>query len=159
DPRRDNYARRAVPTFVELETVVGRLQVDFARTRGTRARFRDEAGGGIDCAGSADRDEEIALAERAADLVHMQGHLAEPHDVRPKTSNATTIGTGVAFRKVAAARRNVVAELAADLKQFAVHMDNAPRARALVQIINVLRHECEASSHRLERRFETRKRE
>ena len=52
------------------------------------ARVADEAGGRIDRARGADRDEQVGLAQRGVDLVHPVGHLAEPDDVGPQRARA-----------------------------------------------------------------------
>src|SRR3546814_5177205 len=53
-------------------------------------RLGDEAGRGIDIAGSADGDEKVAVSERLVDAVHLQRHLAEPDDVRAQRTDGPT---------------------------------------------------------------------
>src|SRR3546814_5437452 len=53
-------------------------------------RLGDEAGRGIDIAGSADGDEKVAVSERLVDAVHLPRHLAEPDAVRAQRTVGPT---------------------------------------------------------------------
>src|SRR5207253_5662523 len=66
-PLRYQLAGLASPALVEQVTADARLEVDLQRPRAAMARGLDEACCGVDRAGRADRDEQVAALERFVD--------------------------------------------------------------------------------------------
>jgi hypothetical protein len=126
--------------FVEQGLVAGRLDIelDGARPALLAADMHDEAGGGIDLARGADRQEEAAALQDGVDLVHVQRHLAEPHDVWPELAHGLAVGADRLRREVDVGLEHLVAIHAANLAVAAVHVDDVLRARHLVQRVDVL---------------------
>ena len=98
----------------------------------------DEAGGGIDVAAGADRDEQIARANARVDLLHPIGHLAEPDDVRPHAPGLLHVPHDQIDREIRLPGLLRAAMRAQRLQDLAMHVDEVPRARPLVQRIDVL---------------------
>src|SRR3546814_6047994 len=85
DEGRHLDAGPAIAPLVEQRIALRRLEVQLHRVGvAVGMRLGDEAGRGIDIAGSADGDEKVAVSERLVAAVHLQRHLAEPDDVRAK---------------------------------------------------------------------------
>src|SRR3546814_9133844 len=85
-------------------------------------RLGDEAGRGIDIAGSADGDEKVAVSERLVDAVHLQRHLAEPDDVRAQRTVGPTGRTEAFARQRLAPGADAATDQTARLQQLAVHV-------------------------------------
>src|SRR6185295_7142359 len=94
DIGRHDLGGGAVDVFVEQGLVAGRLEVqlDGARPRRLAPDMQDEAGRGIDLARGADRQEEAAALQGGVDFVHVERHLAEPHDVWPELAHGLAVG-------------------------------------------------------------------
>lgn len=136
---RQGLARRTVAGLVEGIGVVGRLQVDLAGRDAEAPGLPHVAGGRIDRARRAHRHEQVGLGQRRLDRVAMHRYLAEPDHVRPHPGAGAAGGTRIAPAQIRAPRRDRPAGAAAGLEQFAVHVDDRPRAGPLVQIVDVLR--------------------
>src|SRR3546814_13147414 len=80
-------------------------------------RLGDEAGRGIDIAGSADGDEKVAVSERLVDAVHLQRHLAEPDDVRAQRTVGPTGRTEAFARQRLAPGADAAPDQTADRKR------------------------------------------
>ncbi len=91
--------------------------------------------------GGADSDKEIRLLQRMVNLLHADGHLAKPHHVRAQRRRKLTAGAAIVGGKIAAPINHLSAVGAARLQQLAVHMQHATVARALVQVVDILRHQ------------------
>jgi hypothetical protein len=120
---------------------LARVEVELDAVGTDVAGSLDEAGGGIDRARGADRHEQVAGSNGFVDAVHVIGHLAEPDDVR------TNLAGGAAGRAECPLPHRFrpgkasVAGQAPALLQFAMHVDEALRSGALVQVIDVLGHQ------------------
>src|SRR5882757_844539 len=105
----------------------------------------NEAGSGIDGAGGADDEENGGAVEFAVDGVHVERDFAEPDDVRADSGVA-----GFADGEVIGAFvEGLVGEVfvgtsAAGLEEAAVHVVDAVRAGALVEVVDVLGAKVEA---------------
>lgn len=140
-------ARQALDALVEGARHGAGLEVELHRARAARD-LGDEARGGMDLAAGADRHEEVAAIERGADLVHRERHLAEPHDMRPHAPRAAAGRAGRRDREILLPRRDMAAMAAARLAELAMHVHEAPRACARMQVVDVLRDEQEPARPR-----------
>jgi hypothetical protein len=99
-----------------------------------------KTGGRLDAAGGADRDEDGTIIECAKDLIEIEGSLAKPTDVRADFAPAGAAWNLVGrFVKRGVRERREGTGVATALEEFAVHVENTPRARLLVKIVDVLR--------------------
>ena len=103
----------------------------------------DEAGRGIDGARCADDDHQRGFGDLALDARHFERNLAEEDDVRAQAAAAGAAADLVEARVDGAVfdGRAAALALAAGFGQLAVHVDEIPRAGALVQVVDVLRAE------------------
>src|ERR1017187_7804498 len=106
----------------------------------------DEVRRRIDRSGRADDEHQGCAIDLAPDAIHLEGNLSEEDDVRAEARAA-----GAARHLVQGAVDGVVFDgrtaaflLTAGLGQFAVHMDQALRSGAFVEIVDVLGAEEEA---------------
>ena len=96
--------------------------------------------GGLDAAGGADSDEDGTLVECAKNLLEFKRSFAEPADVRADFASAGAAWNFAGrFVKRGVRERREGTGVATALEEFAVHVENAPRARPLVKIVDVLR--------------------
>ena len=113
----------------------------------------DEARRRVDLAGGADRDEQVAGAERGLDRLEPERHLAEPDDVRSQAAARPAAGAGIRAGQIAPPWQNRGAGRATHLEQLAVHVDQPAAAGALVEVVDVLGHHQDlARPHPLEAR-------
>ena len=106
----------------------------------------DEAGGGVDGAGGADDEHQGGVVDLSANAVHLVGNLTKEDDVGAETASAgaaADIGEARVEGEVWNRWPATVA-LAVGLVQFAVHVEKAAGAGALVEVVDVLRAEKEA---------------
>ena len=82
-----------------------------------------------------------ASPQRLLDLVDIERHLAEPHDMRPHSAGAAAMRTDVGDVEVVEPVAELAAQFATRLQQLAVHMDDVARPGLLVEVVDVLRHE------------------
>jgi len=104
----------------------------------------DEAGGGIDGAGGAYDEEDGGAVELVVDRVHIKGDFAEPDDVWTDggvAGFADGEGFGVFVEGVVG--EALAGAGAAGLEEGAVHVVDAVRAGALVEVVDVLGAEVE----------------
>ena len=141
---RHRPGRRARDALVEGARHRAGLEVDLDGAR-TARDLGDEPRGGVHLPARADRNEEPAAIERLADLVHRQRHLAEPHDMRPHAARAAAGGAWRGGGERLAPGRHVAALRAARLHELAMHVHQPPRARAGMQVVDVLRHQQEVA--------------
>jgi len=106
----------------------------------------DEVRGGIDGAGGADDEHDGYAIDLALNAVHFEGNLAEEDDVRAEARTALAARDFVegAIDGVVGDGRAAALRFAAGLCEFAMHVDEARRAGALVEVVDVLRAEEEA---------------
>jgi hypothetical protein len=98
-----------------------------------------EAGGGVDGARRADRDEQVGDHQRAVDPLHLVRHLAEPDDVRAQLAGGAARRTGGAVAEILLPADTLVAGEAPSGLELAVHVEDAASARALVKVVDILR--------------------
>ena len=127
-----------IAAFVEKDAALARLEVDLERPRAAITRGLDEAGGGIDRARRPDRHEQVALPQRVVDPLHVVRHLAEPDDVGAHLAGRARTTGRPRPRPSACPRKALVARQAPAAGQLAVHVEQPLRARALVQIVDIL---------------------
>ncbi len=137
-PFRDDLARGAVPSVIEYARIVGGLEIELAGSRAETPGDADEARGRVHRTGRADGNEQVGVLKRLLDRLHVQRHFAEPDDIRPERSNGAAIGAAVGDTEVLPPVSFGGTKLAADPKQFTVHVHDLVRAGALMQIVNVL---------------------
>src|SRR5690606_14436159 len=101
--RRHHGGRRPMNMLIEGRSGGFEVQLDGARTGCAGGLV--EAGGGIDIPGGADGDEQVTALQCLGDARHVEGHLAEPHDMRAQVA-----------RGLAAAADGVEAEVLADIE-------------------------------------------
>src|ERR1044072_6376418 len=94
DIGRHDLGGGAVDMFVEQRLAAGWLEIelDGMGARLAAPHVQHEARRRIDLARGADRQEQAAALQGGVDLVHVHGHLAEPHDVRPQLSQRLAVG-------------------------------------------------------------------
>src|SRR5882724_5244056 len=92
----------AVDMFLEQGLVAAGFEVELDGPRAwpVAADMQHEARGGIDLARGADRHEQAAAVQHLIDLVHVHGHLAEPHDVRPELAHGMAMGAHRGWRQI-----------------------------------------------------------
>jgi len=125
-------------TFGERRCVRRLLRSDVDSFR-TTANVRGETSCGFDHPRRAHGYEDRAFVECAEDSIQLERHFAKPADVRSNSTSA--VAAGKLGWKIVGGR--VVkwcsgASIAAALKQFAVHVDDAHRPCLLVQVVHVL---------------------
>src|SRR6185503_11122804 len=124
DIARHHLRGRPVMLLGKMGGALGGLEVELDRVRaGAEDRFLHEAGGGIDVARGADREEQLASTERIRDAVHLERHLAEPDDVRAHAAAARAARALGFERKILLPGMHAGAELAARLEHLAMHVD------------------------------------
>src|SRR5690606_12080318 len=96
--------------------------------------------GRVDLARGADRREQLAREQRLLDLLQVVGHLAEPDDVGTQARLAARRARR-RVRQVVRPAGALTARQAARPEELAVHVQHALAAGALVQVVDVLRHE------------------
>src|SRR5687768_4732283 len=79
-PDRHELAGLADAALVEMVAAEARVEVHLEGTGAAIAGGLDVAGGGVDRARRADRDEQVRRQQRAVDPLHLVRHLAEPDD-------------------------------------------------------------------------------
>ena len=86
------------------------------------------------------------MLDFALNARHLEGNLAKEDDVRPKpgTASASTYLIEAAVHCAIFNRRPAALIFAARFGQFSVHVDQALRARPLVQVVDILGTEEEA---------------
>ncbi len=124
--------------FLEKARALGRFEIELDRMRSVRRRLGDETGRRIHIPARADRDEQIGCCQQRADASHFVRHLAEPDDVRTHTAGQSTKRTSCVDAKIVPPNRTMRAERAKHFEQLAVHVDQRPRTRRLMQCIDVL---------------------
>src|SRR3546814_9040530 len=72
------------------------------------------------------------------DLVHPVRHLAEPDDVGAQSAGQAARGAGGPVDQRAGPRAALVAGGTPGIEVLAVHVDQPRRARALVQVVDIL---------------------
>jgi hypothetical protein len=106
----------------------------------------DEAGGGVDGAGGTDDEHQRGFVDLFADAVHLVGNFTEEDDVGAEAASAGAaayLGEARVEGVVWNGRRAAVA-LAVCLVKFAMHVEKAVGAGALVEVVDVLCAEEEA---------------
>lgn len=130
--------------MVKDAKIGGRLRADVISS-GAACSVSGKVGGGLDGPGSADGEEERSAVEGRENLLEVKGSFAEPADVRANLAAALAAGNAVGlFVELRVFEGREGARVAAGFKKFAVHMDDARRARLFVEIVDVLRAEEEA---------------
>jgi hypothetical protein len=145
-PSGNRLARWSIAFLVELIGVVGRLQIDLASPNVERSRLGYESSRWVDRAGCADRDKKIGFAQSGVNLVHLKRHLAEPDDAGPEDAYPAAGWATIPKTKILAPLTYDLASHAARLQQFAVHVDDALGAGALMKVVDVLRDERQLAS-------------
>src|SRR5690606_17844077 len=97
-----------------------------------------EAGSWIDVPGGAYGDEQIALLQRLGDARHVEGHLAEPHDVRTQIAGRLATTAHRIEAEILADIENESRAVTAHLQQFPVHVQDIAAPSALVQVVYIL---------------------
>ena len=104
----------------------------------------DEAGSGIDGARGADDEEDGGAVEFAVDGFHVEGNFAEPDDVRADGCAAGfACGEFLWVFVEGLVGEGLIAAYAAGLEEGSVHVMDAARAGAFVEVVDVLRAEVE----------------
>ena len=133
-----NLAGLAKEALLEHAKVDGRLGTNVIGP-GATSGVRGETGGGFDCAGSADRQEDRASVEGSINLIEIVGNFTEPANVGAnlRAAFATRNGGGwlVELRVI---EGRTGAGFAARFEKFAVHVKHTGRAGELVEIVDVL---------------------
>src|SRR3546814_917119 len=96
---RHGAGRRAVFRLGEERRALRRFEVELDGARAGIARLLHEARGGVDVSRGADGEEQAAAAERVLDALHLERHLAEPHDLRAHAAGGVAAGAGGADRR------------------------------------------------------------
>ena len=112
-------------TFREGEAVGRLIGADVNRS-GAAAYVRDEAGGRLDDARSPNSHENGAFPERLKDSFHVEGHFAEPADVRANPAAAfayRNLGRRLEGARIVEGR--TITGVAAALEKLSVHVDDA----------------------------------
>jgi len=131
-------------TFREGEAVGGLLGADVDGS-GAAADMGDETGRWLDDAGCSNGHEDRAFAERAKNFIEVEGHFAEPADVRTNPAAAFAPGNlGGRVERVRVIEGRAAASVAAALEKLAVHVNNTARTGLLVEAVHVLRAEKQA---------------
>ena len=117
----------------------GAHEVELVAFCARRAGQLHKPSGGIDLRRRADGGEQIGLAQGLLDLVEPIGHFAKPNHIDAQVPAGTARRAGAVTVHGPVPRRSGVAGRAPSLAQLPVHMDEARRAAAFVQIVDVLR--------------------
>jgi hypothetical protein len=124
--------------FSERRCVRGLFGSDVDRS-GTTTRVCHKASGWLDHARRAYSHEDRAFVHSAEDAIQLERYFAEPTDVRTNSSAALTPGyLGWRIVGVRVAEGCAAARVAATLKEFPVHVDDALRSSLLVKVIHIL---------------------
>src|SRR5688500_14389194 len=78
------------------------------------------------------------MHQSAVDAFHLVGHLAEPDDVRTQPARLAAFRAGGMIAEIALPFHPRVAAEAPGRLQFAVHVQDAARAGALVKVVDIL---------------------
>lgn len=109
-----------------------------------------EAGSGLDGAGSADGEEDLAIVESSKNAIEMKWSLAKPADVRPDFAAAGAqrkFGRG--FVELRVVERRPRAGIAAAFEELSVHVNDVRGASLFVEIVDILRAEEQTVGERL----------
>src|SRR6202012_5432149 len=142
---RERFSGGAEDDFVEGVDVERLFRAYVNRADAALIGNVNETSGGIDRAGGANNEKDGGTAEFVVDALHIEGNLAEPDNMRADGLAATFAGGELVrifveglieegFRRTLTTR----AARAARFEQAAVHVMDAMRARALVEIVDVL---------------------
>jgi hypothetical protein len=112
----------------------------------SRRAWSREAGGGIDRARGADGHEQVDSSRSVVDRVQEQRRLAEPDHVRPGGPDRAAGRAGGIGAERFGVRPGRVAGMAARDPKFAVHVDHVDAAGLLVQVVDVLGAQEQASA-------------
>ena len=91
--------------------------------------------------GRTDRDEHIRHRQRHIDFIHPQGHFAKPHDVRAQRCRKLAAMALIFRGHISCPVQDLSALRTAHFEQFTVHMDDVLATGALMQVIDILRHQ------------------
>lgn len=90
------------------------------------------------------RYEEPSLLQGLANAFQLPGYFAEPDDVRTQGASSAASRAWHLWCRVPRPGENLRAEHAADLIEFAVHVDKLLAASLLLEVVHVMRYQQEA---------------
>ena len=123
--------------FRELIAHGRAFEIEFNRMRPGAAGLGDEAGGGVDVAGGANRGKDIRLGQMIKKCVHLIRHLAKPDDIGSRGGGVAG-GAGIARCHDHGRRPAVIAGGAERAFEGTMHVHHLSRAALFVQIIDIL---------------------